>query len=203
MSSVFQGQGVALNNGVGEIVKAGESLGPVTFAVHNDGDVDVCVQITKQSDSSVVAADTDTAVTDEDTGYDGDASTLVFSGEALNNVPIVPGTVTVKPTAGGNTVNATDRDGDGNLYTDDNDEDFCGTVDYFSGALELSYPTGKDPNTTNILADYTYQDAVVVPGGAKSYYVGSNPPAETLILKAAADGGTAKIKCDAFISLDA
>jgi len=188
MSVSHIGQGAALENAANEIVRVTDAQGPLTIIVkHIDGDGDdVVLSVSRQSDSSIVALNEDTAVASEDTAYDGDTATLAFSGESLDNTPIVPGTVTIEPTAGGDSVNATDRDGDGILYTDDNDEDACGTIDYFTGALVLDYPTGKAPNTTNILADYTYSEETAVLG-QKNYYISNLSPVnyESLVIKAA------------------
>ncbi|MCG8435650.1 MAG: hypothetical protein MJA83_16625, partial [Gammaproteobacteria bacterium] len=109
-----------------------ESVGPVIILLENQGSGNVVLQAKRRSDNVILASDKDTAVADEDTVYNGDTSTLVFSGQALDNTPIIPGTVVVKPTAGGDSVNLTDRDSDGRLYTVDVDEDFAGTVDYFT-----------------------------------------------------------------------
>lgn len=188
MSATHQGYGAALKNEAAVILNIGEAKGPITLAVHHvdeDGD-DVVLSVSRKSDGVLVALAEDTAVSDEDTTYDGNASTLDFSGASLGNTPIVPGSLTVKPTAGGNSVNLIDRDGDGNLYTDDNDQDWAGTIDYFTGALVLHFPTGKDPNTTNILADYTYGVATVKLGQQNFQIPYLNPvDFETLIVKAA------------------
>lgn len=96
----------------------------------------------------------------------------------------------MKPTAGGDSVNLIDRDGDGNLYTVDNDEDLGGTIDYFTGALELSFPAGKAPNTTDIDADYSYQDEALVAGGRKNYQISNSLPDESVKVFAATDQAT-------------
>lgn len=188
MSVSHIGQGAALENAANEILRVQDAQGPLTIIVkHIDSDGDeVALSVSRQSDSAIVALDEDTAVANEDTAYDGNTSTLAFSGESLDNTPIVPGTVVIEPTAGGDTVNATDRDGDGILYTDDNDEDACGTINYFTGALVLDYPTGKAPNTTNIVADYTYSVSTEVLG-QRNFYIANLSPVnnESLIIKAA------------------
>lgn len=202
MSAVHQGYGAALENAVGQILTIGEAKGPITLSVkHVDEDGgEVVVQVTRKSDGALVALAEDTAVTDEDTGYDGDASTLVFTGQTLNNTPIVPGSVTVKPTAGGNSVNLVDTNGDGILYTDDNDADQAGTINYFTGALSLSFPSGKDPNTTNILADYTYGVGIAVLG-TKNFQIPffSAAAYESLIVKAAA-AVSSRVRIEAYQS---
>jgi hypothetical protein len=203
MSATSQGFGAALKNAAAEILRVTDAKGPITIVanqVDSAGD-EIVLSVSKKSDGSLVALDEDTAVTDEDTGYDGDTTTLDFSGEDLNNVPIVPGSVTITPTAGGNTVDATDRDGDGKLYTDDTDEDECGSIDYFTGALVLAYPSGKAPNTTNITADYTYSEKTVKLG-QKNYHVGNLVPGsdyESLIIKAAGKENS-KVRIEAFQS---
>lgn len=200
MSAVQQGYGAALENEAVTIMKISEASGPITLAVHHvdeDGD-EIVLSASRQSDGSLVALNEDTAVSAEDTGYDGDASELNFTGQALNNVPIVPGSVTVKPTAGGNSVNATDKDGDGKLYTDDDDEDYCGTINYFTGALVLFYPVGKDPAATNITADYTYSEKTVKLG-MKNYHVSYLTPQdnEVLIVKVAGKANS-RVRIEAF-----
>jgi len=203
MSATSQGYGAALKNEAAEILRITDAKGPITLVCKNvdeNGD-EVVLSCAKKSDGSLVALQEDTAVTDEDTGYDGNASTLDFTGQVLDNLPIVPGSLTVKPTAGGNSVNAVDRDGDGKLYTDDNDEDECGSIDYFTGALVLHFPTGKDPNTTNILADYTYSEKTVKMG-QKNYYIGNLVPGdnyESLIIKAAGKENS-RVSIEAFQS---
>ncbi len=175
-----------------------ESIGPVSLLMFNQGTAACVVQAKKQSDGTVVATDKDTVNTDEDTAYDGDTSALVFSGQVLNVLPIVPGTVTVKPTAGGDSVNGTDRDGDGKLFTADVDEDFMGTVDYFTGALELTYPAGKAPNTTNILCTYTSQDSTLIGGGRKNYQINNVLQGDAVIPAVACDdAGGSFVKIEA------
>lgn len=203
MSAVHQGFGAALENAAAEILRIGEAKGPITLSVkHADEDGGlVVVQVTRKSDGALVALAEDTAVTDEDTAYDGDASTLVFTGEALDNTPIVPGSVTIKPTAGGNSVNLVDTNADGILYTDDDDADQAGSINYFTGALELSFPTGKDPNTTNILADYTYGIGVAVLGtrNFQIQYFSAATSFESLIVRAAGAAGS-RVRIEAYQS---
>jgi len=200
MSSIHDGLGAALENQASEILRVGEALGPVTLTVDNRGDNDVILSVEKLSDGSHVALDDETAVTGEDTAYDGDTSETDFSGEDLNNTPVVPGTVTVKPTTGGSSVNATDKDGDGKLYTDDVDLDECGTIDYATGALVLSYPTGKEPNTTNITADYSYSGGATKPLGKSTKRLSNNPPEETFVVKAVGLGGPSQVRVEGHIS---
>jgi hypothetical protein len=197
MSATHRLAGASLGNAVGLIGEISDVAGPLTLAVENLGDNNVVVQVRKKSDDSVVALSEDTPVSNEDTAYDGDASTLVFTGQALNNTPIVPGTVVIEPTAGGNSVNLTDKDSDGKLYTDDNDLDFAGTVDYFTGALELSFPAGKDPAATNILADYTHQGSPIVPRGKRNLNVLNQPPSQVLKVYAASKTDTSYVVVEA------
>lgn len=206
MSTVHDGFGAAPENAVPtlETVRIGETLGgPTTISVRNEGTSDVVLQATRESDGALLELEEETKVTAEDTGYDGDTSTLVFTGQTLDNTPVVPGSVTVKPTAGGDSVNCTDRDGDGNLYTSDNDEDLCGTINYNTGALTLNYPTGKAPNTTNITCDYTYS-AQVEPNGAKKHFhlssFAAGQPEDAIILKCAGLGGPSKVKIEGYQS---
>jgi len=200
MSSVHDGLGVALENQASEIMRIGAALGPVTLVANNLGeDNSVVLSCHKVSDGSRVALNSETEVADEDTTYDGDTSTTDFSGAALANTPIVPGSVVVKPTAGGNSVNAKDLNGDGKLYTDDVDQDECGTIDYATGDLVLSYPTGKEPNTTNILADYSYGQEVK-PLGQVSDRLLNNPPSEDYIVKAAGLSGSSRVRTEGLIS---
>lgn len=199
MSAKYDGRAVALHNQAAEVMRISEVSGPVALVVKNESESNTAVvSVEDASDGTLVACDEDTAVSGEDTAYDGDTSTLDFTGEDLNNTPIIPKSVTIKPTAGGNSVNATDRDGDGKLYTADVDEDECGTIDYFTGALVLHYPAGKAPNTTNITADYSYQDAATAILGVKNLRIANNPPSKNLVVKGAASGA-----CGAVLSIDA
>ncbi len=186
--------GAAENNKAIEVLRF-KSLGPVQIVLNNQSATGTCVMsVEKLSDGSAVATDKDTDVTAEGPPYTGNASTLVFTGQVLNNLPIVPGSVDVTPTAGGNTVDCTDVNKDGILYSTDVDLDVCGTINYFTGALELSYPLGKDPNTGAITADYSYQD-ILRAKGHKNYTISNLVADETLICKVATDiAGGALIK---------
>jgi hypothetical protein len=187
MSTIQYGFGVAQVNEVAEIMKISEAYGPITLLVRNFDSVgdDVVILCEKKSDGSRVSLVEETAVAAENTGYTGNASTRVFSAQSLNELPIIPGTVVVTPTAGGNSVNATDLYKDGKLYTDDADLDICGTINYFTGALYLSYPSGKDPNTGGISADYTYSIPIEKGGIVRlSIPFMSAQGNETLIVKA-------------------
>lgn len=202
MSANHDGYGAALENAATEIMRISETPGgPVTLSIHNQGSGTLVPSVVRKSDSANIALAEETAVADEDTVYNGDTSTLAFSGESLNNTPIVPGTVNVKPTAGGNSVNATDRDGDGKLYTTDNDEDECGSINYFTGALILSYPAGKAPNTGDIDADYSYGELCNALG-KKTYRISNvvtGGSYDSLIVKVAASANS-EVRVEAFQS---
>lgn len=152
-------------NTANELMTIDEFEGPVAVIAQNVGSVSVELSFVKSTDlTTPLTTDVDTAVTAENTGYTGDTATLTFSGQVLNHLPIIPKTIEVKPTAGGDTVNAKDLNGDGLLYTSDVDLDECGYVNYFTGAITLYYPTGKAPNTGAISADYKYSSAIVAQG---------------------------------------
>jgi hypothetical protein len=206
MSSVHDGFGAAPQNAVPtlETLRVGETGGgPTTIAITNEGTNPVVPRVKRESDSVLQALDEETAVASEDTGYDGDASTLVFTGQALNNVPIVPGSVVVVPTAGGNTVNLKDTNGDGILYTDDDDADVAGSIDYSDGTLELNFPAGKDPAATNILSNYQYSASTIANGAKKHYHLAAfsvGNPEDALLVSCAGLGGASKVKIEAFQS---
>lgn len=195
---VFEDQGAAELNKAGQVGRV-ESIGPVTMVVTNlDDQANLVVSFDNEQTGAAVYSDKDTEVADEDTAYDGDTSETDFTGESLDNTPVIPKSLVVKPTAGGSSVNLIDRDGDGKLYTDDEDQDLAGTVDYFTGALELSFPVGKEPNTGDIDADYYYQDEALVPKGRKNFQIGNSLPDENIRAFAAADEKTgAPVKVEA------
>lgn len=195
---IFEDQGAAELNKANQVGRV-ESIGPVTVVVNNLDDAANCVvSFDNEQTGEQVLSDRDTPVADEDTAYVGDTSETDFSGEALDNTPILPKSVVVKPTAGGDSVNLTDRDGDGNLYTVDDDEDLAGTIDYFTGALTLSFPAGKEPNTGAIDADYAYQDEPLVPRGRRNYQIGNSLPDEAIRVYAASDAAAgAPVKTEA------
>lgn len=206
MSSVHDGFGAAPENAVPtiETLRVGETGGgPTTIAITNVGTNSVVPRVKRESDNVLQALDEETAVADEDTAYDGDASTLAFTGQALNNTPIVPGSVVIEPTAGGNSVDLKDTNGDGILYTDDADADVAGSINYNTGALELNFPVGKDPNTTNILANYQYSAATIANGAKKHYHLSAFPvgqPEEAMVISCAGLGGASKVRIEAFQS---
>lgn len=206
MSSVTDGFGAAPENAVPtiETMRIGETGGgPTTIAITNEGAYPVVPRAMRESDSVLQALAEETAVASEDTGYDGDASTLVFSGQVLNNLPVVPGSLVVVPTAGGNSVNLQDINGDGILYTVDSDADVAGSINYATGALELSFPTGKDPAATNILANYQYSESTIANGAKKHYHLAAFPvgmPEDALLVSCVGLGGASKVRIEAFQS---
>lgn len=81
---VFEDQGAAELNKAVQVGRV-ESIGPVTVIVSNLANADdgvspnLVVSFENEQTEAQIFADTDTAVADEDTGYDGDTSTLVFT----------------------------------------------------------------------------------------------------------------------------
>jgi hypothetical protein len=201
MSSLSTGYGVALNNQAAEIMRIGEALGPVTLTVENEGSAELVISVHKLSDDSIVMLDKDTAVTTpEDTGYTGNTSDVDFSGQVLNHLPIIPGTVEIAPTAGGASVNAVDTNGDGILWTVESTPETCGTINYFTGALTLGYPSAHAPNTGKIYATYHNQDKTVAANGVRAMQIQNLPPSETFIIKAAAKADNSPVRMDATLT---
>jgi hypothetical protein len=184
-TQVYEGQAAAEKNKAVEAVRL-EGGGAVNFIVSNQGSANVVTQVTKGG--TRVDTDKDTAVAVEDTLYNGDGATLAFSGEELDHLPVIPGSVTLSD-AGSVGPDLVDRDGDGIFYTDDVDEDAAGTIDYFTGALILAYPTGKAPGTgaDAINAAYSYQDAQQVPGGRRTFEIAASLPDEAVVCSVACD----------------
>lgn len=202
MSAVSQGYGTAKINEATTILTISEAKGPVTLAVqHVDEDGgQVVLSAHRKSDDTLVALSEETAVAAENTGYTGNTVTLDFTGQVLNHLPIVPGSVSIEPTVGGATVDAQDLNGDGKLYTDDVDQDYCGTINYFTGALVLFYPAGKAPNTGVISADYQYSIGIAVLGRADLHVLYLSPVEnESLIIKAAG-AANSRVRIEAFQS---
>lgn len=166
-----------------------QGLPPVVVTLDNQSEVDLVVSAhtidQAGTEGRAILSTTATQRTTENTGYSGDTATLAFSGQTLNNLPVIPRSVSILPTAGGDTVDATDRDGDGNLYTSDVDEDLCGTIDYFTGAVTLDYPAGKAPNNGQISATYKSESAVCNQKGRKSFMFTSLAPGDTLVIEGA------------------
>jgi hypothetical protein len=205
MSSQFRSLGAALENKANEIARIGEALGPVTLAVANRGDNEVVLSVKRLSDGAHIALDDETAETGHaiGTGYTGDTTTRDFTTKALAHVPVVPGTVEVTPTAGGNSVNCSDKDADGLLYAYYTAAwHLCGSIDYFTGLLELHYPVGKAPNTGAITCNFSHVPKTTKPLGKVSKRVGNLPPTATYIISAAAKlgGGSSQVRVDGFLS---
>jgi hypothetical protein len=205
MGSQQRSFGAALENKANEICRIGEALGPVTLVVDNRGDNEVVLSVSRLSDGALIPLDDDVALTSQaiGTGYTGNTTLLDFTGKAVTHKPIVPGSVTVTPTAGGTSVNSTDKDGDGKLYAYYTGAyHLCGTVDYFTGAIDLHYPTGKAPNTGAITANYSYSSESVKPLAKVSKRINNLPPTATYLVKAAAKNGagSSQVRVDGFIS---
>lgn len=162
-----------------------ESVGPVTVVATCQGPAGAVIGCSR-ADGTFLATDKDTGVTGEDTTYDGDGSTLEFSGAALAQTPVVPGSLVLSD-AGAVAPDLVDK-GDGKLYTADEDEE-SGTVDYLTGDLVLAYPAGKAPGTgvDAIEAAYSYQDELLVAGGRRNFSLANVGADETVVVKAAAD----------------
>lgn len=193
-ASKGEGHGAAKKN---ELVELGrfDSQGPIDVIVRNLSTTgDAVVKIEKKSDSSMLVTNKDTAVTAEGSGYVGNGVTTAFTGQSINNVPVVPGSITVNDAGG--SYDLVDG-GDGIMYTDDTDEDVAGTVDYFTGAIVLAYPAGKEPSGGAMTFDYYYQDSVLTKGGQKTFHVNNVQQDEELVVKAASDveGGT-ELRCE-------
>jgi hypothetical protein len=201
-----QGQGCALVNSSGEIMSVDGPYGPVAIMLQNvetetedtAGDADVVVSIVKNDAATPLVTDLDTAVSAEDSGYVGNAGvTYDFDSGAqvFNNLPVLPRSVVVIPTAGGNSVNATDKNGDGYIYTDDNDEDEVGYVNYHTGFLRLYYPVGKDPNTGKIDLDYTYGVRLKI-GAVRTEKIGSLTEGDKFTVYATSKAMPAKVAAE-------
>jgi len=163
---VFEDRGAAkLNEAV--VVGRIQSVGGVQVVVTNQDDVGKLVmQFENQRTGEAILTDKDTARTAENTGYTGNDSDLAFSGQVLNNLPVVPKSLVITPATSGPVVY--DRDGDGILYTQDADEDVAGAIDYFTGAVTLEYPEGKAPNG-QLDADYVSQGTTIAPRGKRTF----------------------------------
>lgn len=80
--------------------------------------------------------------------YTADGTQTAFSDTLL--VEVVPASLTITYTIGGVSYSATD-DGNGNITG----TNLTGTIDYASGALDLSFSTPPDAGT-NVTVSYTY-----------------------------------------------
>ena len=184
---IFEDQGAAELNKIGQIGRV-ESLGPITMSMLSLDDVaNVVVSFDNEVTKAQVFSDKDTKQTAEATAYTGNGVLTTFSGQALNVLPAIPKSLTLTPATSGPVL--FDRDGDGKLYTQDVDEDFAGTVDYFLGTLELEYPAGKEP-TGAITADYWSQDEAMVPRGRRNFGISTVTVDQATRAFAAADEAT-------------
>ena len=181
---VFEDQGAAELNKSAVIGRV-TSTGPITLVVESQAasGVSCVVSASNQATGASVRLSTDTLNPAEATAYTGNGSTTDFSGENLNVLPVVPGTVRLTPATSGPDLL---DDGEGNLFTDDVDKDAAGTMNYFDGALVLAYPTGKEPDGA-IAADYDSQDELLVAGGRRNYRVDNVAQEETIVFKGAAN----------------
>lgn len=170
------------NDAVGGEAFRAVGLSPVHVIVTSQSNVDCVVSAYRINSAGVAgraeSSVTSTAVAAEATGYTGNGATLAFTGQALNNTPIVPKSVRLTPATSG--VDLIDG-GDGKFYTDDTDADEAGTIDYFTGDIILAYPAGKAPDGA-IAGDYSYEDAVLTSGGRKTYSFNSLSPQETIVV---------------------
>lgn len=159
-----------------------QGYAPIGVVLQNQDAVECVLGAYKISSAGVAGratlADVDTQRTAEATGYTGNSVTLSFSGQDLNNLPIVPKSVTVYAAVSALTL---EDGGDGILYTVDADRNAAGTINYFTGALVLTYPTGKAPNGA-LSANYKSSDATLKASARKAYSFSSLAPGEVLVL---------------------
>jgi len=186
-SRIYEDQGAAEQNKAGQVGRV-ETLGPATVSVlSQDDDANLVISFDNEVTKKQLFSNRDTKRTAEATGYTGNGATTTFTGQALNELPAIPKSLTLTPATSG--PDLFDRDGDGNLYTSDVDEDFAGTVDYFTGAMELEYPAGKEPDGA-ITADYWDQDEAMVPRGRRNFDITTASPEQAFRVFAAADEKT-------------
>lgn len=194
---VFESNGAAKQN---QAMRVGliPSAGPVTVILESEttSTAVAVASFVNQRTSAQVYSDQDTARSAEDTGYDGDGTEKSFSGQALNNLPIVPGSVVIKTATGSTMPNLTDTNADGKLYSPD--AKLCGTVDYFTGALVLDiHSSVTAPGSVQINADYRSQATTLKPGGKLNYKIANVMQDDTVEVKAATDkAGGCFIKCN-------
>ena len=202
MSKLYQGLGVALNGVANEIVRVSEASGPMFVIVNNKGLVNIMPMVIRKSDSARVAFNDEVAVTGDNTpAYTGNAALIDFTTGLLATARfIVPGSLTMVLAVAGTGSNARDYYGDGKLYTVDVDLDECGTINYFTGAVDLHFPAGKVPGAGIITGSYSYFAHPVVPNGIVTYPVGILPPEDTYILKAAASAGNSQVNLDVVVT---
>lgn len=179
---VYEDVGAAkLNNSqkVGRV----ESVGPITVVMGNLSALANCVvSFRKEKTGAPVYSDKDTAVPVEATGYTGNAVTLNFTGQSLNNTPVIPRSVVITPATSGPVLH---DGGDGFMYMPDNVTK-AGTINYFTGELVLNYPTGQAPDGV-LNAAYAHQNEALVHGGQKNYGIASGLPDEAVAIYAACD----------------
>lgn len=191
-----QSMGVGKVNEALQVMTIDGVYGPIAIGAESLGTTSLALMCAKEGAlATPLVTDQDTAVTAEATGYTGNTVLLAFTGQSLNNVPILPKSVEVKPTAGGDTVNCKDLNGDGILYTSDVDLDACGYVDYFTGAIRLNFPAGKAPNTGAITCDYKYSVAIVG-RGMQMFRINNVRPGERIRVYAVAQTTPAQIQVD-------
>lgn len=161
-----------------------ESVGPITVVVANLSTLANCVvSFLKEKAGTPVYSDKDTNVPVEASGYTGNGATLVFNGQSLNNVPIIPRSLVLTPVTSGPVLK--DLYGDGFVYMP-NGTTKAGTINYFTGSLTLNYPAGSPPDGV-VNAAYRYQNSALVRGGQKNFGIVSGLPDEALAIYAACD----------------
>ena len=159
------------------------SVGPLMVEAHNMSDTAKCVVSVQSPEGTVLTTSRDTAVTTENTGYTGNLADRNFTGQTLNNLPVIPGSIVVTPATAGVVLKDA---GDGHFYTVDADDELAGSINYFTGAITLNYPTGKAPNG-QLNAAYKYQATVVNPMSKTVYVITNLVQEQDVIVKVAAD----------------
>jgi len=178
---VFEDVGAAKKNSSLKIGRV-ESVGPVAVVAANlSAASNVVVSFARERTGTPIYSDKDTVATAEDTGYTGNLALIDFTGEALNNKPIVPRSVVVTPATAGIVLH---DGGDGYMYTPLGVQ--AGTIDYFTGAIDLHYPVGSAPNG-KLNATYYYQDEALVAGGQRNYGIVAGLIDEPLAIYVACD----------------
>ncbi len=193
---VFSDQGAAKFNEAVSLARV-SSIGPLMIDAQNQGAnlavIGVYSSVVPLLYGAALLSDKDTAVSAEDTGYDGNGADLAFSGQTLNGPaashPCIPGTLLVVD-VGATGPDLVDLYGNGSVYTNDADLDIAGVIDYFTGALTLAYPAGKAPSG-QLNATYVYQDVALAGNGARRVLSVANIPAETEVtVRGASNAGT-------------
>lgn len=137
--------------------------GPFGILIRQEAEAAVALAFAKRSDVRAdgslpygkrLLSDRCTARSAEATGYTGDAATLSFTGQVLNNLPVAPFSVKV---SGGVSQVQYDKFGDGRLFIYNADpalETTAGsTINYTTGAITLVY-TVAPANLQALAADY-------------------------------------------------